>query len=523
MSHIGFRSSRLSALKAWGIASVVAGVGVAAPVAAATFHYKHHVMGMTGTPTPGAQETVAEIVLALTGGPALPAAEVSWPYSYDLSPFLTVTGDKAYRASDVNWTVLEGSLPQGLSLGTDGRISGTPTTKDLVGAGFTVKASYKGKDGQQVFTIVVNGAELHVSQLALGELHTCALTPLGGVKCWGVDSSGMYGASGVLGQGKNIGFSRTPVDVKGLTSGVVSLSAGTYHTCAITATGGVTCWGTNGSGQLGNGSLTASNVPVSVTGLQSGVIALTGGRQHTCALTAAGAAVCWGSDVVGQLGNDASLVDQPAPAVVQGLTEGVTALSAGTYHTCAAVSGGAKCWGYDVHGQLGNDTATANRSTPVDVLGLTAGVATVAAGGNHACALTTGGGLKCWGYDAGQLGNDVAFVNKPTPVNVMGLMEGVTSVIAGLNHTCATTATGLKCWGDNSSGQLGTGNTTSSGIPVAVTGLGAGVTSIATGQSSNHTCALVGERAMCWGVNNFGQLGDNTLTSRSVPTAVVMP
>src|SRR5690606_25399337 len=95
--------------------------------------------------------------------------------------------------------------------------------------------------------------------------------------------------------------------------------------------------------------------------------------------------------------------------------------------------------------------------TPVDVLGLTSGVASVSAGSNHTCAVTTAGGLKCWGWDSfGQLGNDAALTSQPTPVDVLGLTSGVSSVSAGDRHTCAvTTAGGLKCWGSDNYGQLG--------------------------------------------------------------------
>ena len=113
--------------------------------------------------------------------------------------------------------IIAGALPAGLSLGSDGVISGTPTTKDLVGSSFQVKASYKGKDGQQVYTIVVNGQTLHVTQIALGGSHTCAVTTSGGAKCWG------YNGAGQLGTGTQTD-SWVPVNVRGLTSGVLTSS-----------------------------------------------------------------------------------------------------------------------------------------------------------------------------------------------------------------------------------------------------------------------------------------------------------
>ena len=97
-------------------------------------------------------------MVALTGGTGLPAGEVSWPYSYDLKQLLSVTGDRGWSLANVSWSLSSGSMPAGLSLGSDGVISGIPTTKDLIGSSFQVKASYKGKDGQQLYTIVLTSS-----------------------------------------------------------------------------------------------------------------------------------------------------------------------------------------------------------------------------------------------------------------------------------------------------------------------------------------------------------------------------
>ena len=127
-------------------------------------------------------------------------------------------------------------------------------------------------------------------------------------------------------------------------------------------------------------------------------------------------------------------------------------------------AGGLKCW--ELSGEVGDET-TADRSPPVDVAGLTSGVATVSLGRGHTCAVTTAGGVKCLGSNEfGQLG-DGTTADITTPLDVVGLKSGVAAVSAGRRHTCAvTTEGGLKCWGNNFSGQLGDGTTRDRTTPV---------------------------------------------------------
>ena len=342
--------------------------------------------------------------------------------------------------------------------------------------------------------------------IATGGEHTCGLTTGGGVKCWGRNNYGQ------LGNGTTTD-SATPVDVAGLTSGVIAIEAGAYHTCAITNSG-VLCWGENSQGQLGDGTTTNRTAPVFVSGLANSTLAVSAGYYHTCALTASGGVKCWGDNANGQIG-DGTTTDRLTPVNVSGLTSGVSAIAIGGFlaegFSCALLaSGGMQCWGYNGQGQLGDGTLNSS-ATPVDVSGLTSGVALISAGGAHTCALTTSGGVKCWGNNySGQVGDGTS-ETRETPTNVSGLASGVSSVIAGGEHTCALTSNGgAKCWGLNSYGQLGDGTTTSSSTPVSVSGLTDGTTAVMTGMSY-HSCArTLSDGLKCWGLNLYGQLGDGT-------------
>jgi alpha-tubulin suppressor-like RCC1 family protein len=299
-----------------------------------------------------------------------------------------------------------------------------------------------------------------VIAIAAGGDQTCALTKAGALKCWG----GNY--YGEVGDGTKTNR-LTPVTI---TSRIAAVSAGASHTCALTEAGGVKCWGGNWAGQLGNGTTMERLFPVNVNGLNGSVAAVTAGNFHTCALTDTGGVLCWGENLSGQLG-DGTRTERLSPVGVHGLSGGAIAIAAGSGHTCAlTTAGGVKCWGGNSVGQLGDGTTT-DRLTPVNVKGLTSGVIAIAAGEAHTCALTGAGGVKCWGFNEfGQLGNGTT-TDQPTPARVMGLTSGVIAISAGLEHTCALAkAGGVECWGDDSHGDLGIGTTIPRDAPVPVPG-----------------------------------------------------
>ena len=428
--------------------------------------------------------------------------------------------------------------------------------------------------------------------------HSCAVMDSGSVECWGANSAGQ------LGDGTTTARS-TAVAVVGLGAEVVAVTAGPLHTCALTAGGAVKCWGQNVFGQLGDGTTTSRTTPVDVVGLGSGVTAVSAGGNHTCAVMDSGGVRCWGANSSGEVG-DGSTTARSQPVDVSGLGSGVTAVSAGLTSTCAVVSGGAKCWGANNSGQVGDGTIT-NRSTPTDVFGLASGVGQVTAGDTHSCAVMTDGSADCWGANIskqlgdgtiqtrltpvvaaavgsnvtsisigpsvvaaavtvcvgtggggectnetvnsfasstciltttgttecfgynffGQLG-DGTLSTRSTPAEVHGLGSGVTALSTGIGwHGCAIAASAAHCWGSDLAGELGNGSTVPYAsyqnprytTPVDVTGLSSGVTALDTGLG--HSCAVVAGTAKCWGSNTVGELGDGTTTARSTPVDVV--
>lgn len=382
----------------------------------------------------------------------------------------------------------------------------TPSVAGVPTGTVTFSADSAALSSASVAAAGVNGS------VSVGGQHTCATTNAGAVRCWGANAFGQLGDNTQT-------QSTVPVDVGGLASGVASIAAGLDFTCALTTAGGVKCWGHNNLGQLGDTTDVDRATPVDVSGLTSGIVAISAGHFHACALTNVGAVKCWGANSAGQLGDNSGL-DQLAPVDVTNLSGGVASISAGSEHTCAVTTaGGALCWGSNAKGSIGDGTNT-DRPIPTNVSGLTSGVSAVAAGMDFTCAIT-GTGVKCWGDNVSKQLGDGSTSQRDTPVPVSGLSGTATALATGGSHACMLNSAGaLKCWGANSSGQLGNGQILATSAPVSPVGfVSSGGFSIAAG--SAHTCAVDSTAALrCWGLNANGQIGDGSINLADAPNDV---
>lgn len=339
----------------------------------------------------------------------------------------------------------------------------------------------------------------------------------GTVRCWGAGGRGELGNDSLVGSG-------VPVDVRAV-SNATAVAAGATHSCALVAGGAVKCWGSNDYGELGNGGMGSSSVPVDVVGI-SGATAIAAGGGHSCALLPGGVVKCWGHGLSGELGNNTHNSSN-VPVTVAGIT-GATAITAsGEFQdplrgfSCALVAGAVECWGSGDLGQLGGGIFGPDSATPVAVPGIT-GASAVSSGRWHACALVTGGTVKCWGDDSsGQLGDGVISIGGRVPVDVQEV-SGATAIGAGGAQSCAVIAGGgVKCWGEGTLGQLGNGSTDDSVAPVDVSGI-SGATRLTVGGA--HSCVLVAAGAVkCWGYGRTGELGRNAWVDSPVPVDLFDP
>mgnify|MGYP000864895738 CR=1 FL=1 len=320
-------------------------------------------------------------------------------------------------------------------------------------------------------------------------------------------------------------------------------SASFYHSCAIALNGRAYCWGSGNSGKLGNGSTASSRVPVAVN--TSGVLAgktikqISAGENHTCAIASDNRAYCWGSNKNGQLGNG-STADSRVPVAVNtsGVLVGKTIkeVTTGGFHTCALdTSSKMYCWGLNSSGRLGGGLTSILSNVPVAVnmSGALAGktIKQMSTGYSSTCAIASDNRAYCWGSgNNGQLGNgSTADSRVPVAVNMSGALVGKTikQILAGGDHGCVVASDDkMYCWGLNNNGELGNNSSVNSSVPVAVNadGVLAGKTIRQMSAGFSSTCAVdSGYGIYCWGYNSNGQLGNNSTNNSRVPTYVYVP
>ncbi|MEP6835041.1 MAG: hypothetical protein ABJB74_16765 [Gemmatimonas sp.] len=313
---------------------------------------------------------------------------------------------------------------------------------------------------------------------------------------------------------QNVLTAKQTVTVSVLSNQPIQIAAGLSHTCALTDAGFAYCWGLNSTGQLGTGNVTSQSVPTPTNGSVP-FTAIAPGAKHTCALAITTVVYCWGYGVQGQLGNGTT-TDRTTPTPVTG-TQSFSAVTAGGSHSCALTTqGAAYCWGSGANGKLGNG-AIVDRTVPELVTMSGIALIGISAGGSHTCG-TAVTGIYCWGSGTfGQLG-DGANVDRTLPTRVPS-GQSFLEVVAGTNHTCARASDGpAYCWGAGSHGQLGNSSTADRSIPALVEG-GLQFFQITAGDS--HTCGLVNTgAAFCWGAGEQGQLGNGSTSNKSSPSLV---
>ena len=385
-----------------------------------------------------------------------------------------------------------------VSTGADGIASpGTWTLGDVTG------------DQQLIATVEAARFALHATgtgtavhlvptSVSAGGFATCAITASGLVSCWGQQP--------LVGDGGSANTS-SPTPTKGSVS-FTSLRGSPTHFCGVAVDKSIWCWGINGLADT-TGTNAGSTTPQQLGSTRTWTL-VAPGYAHNCAIASDGLTYCWGDNSAGQLG-DRTTTRRFAPAPIYGGYQFST-ITSGSYHSCGLASGAAYCWGSNTSGQLGNGT-TANSLSPTAVSGgLT--FQSIGAGEALTCALTTDGKAYCWGTISAATPQQLTPKAYPTAPTF-------TQLAVGGAHACALTADGTAyCWGNNSGGQLGDSTTTNRADPVPVAG-GMKFKSISAGYE--HTCAQTLDGSVaCWGLNSVGELGDNQTGPRIVPRYVVI-
>ena len=390
--------------------------------------------------------------------------------------------------------------------------------------------------------VYTEGALLNekIVSVSSGTEHTCAISFSQKLFCWGLNGYSQLGDGTTIRQIAPVAVFNNSGLVDNKT--VKSVSVGSFSTCAISSEDKAYCWGFNNNGQLGTGNTNNSALPVFVSGdglinsQKVKMISLSPGTNSsfTCAINADNKPFCWGFGTNGQLGNGSSTTSySPVPVSTGEMPAGgtVKAISTGESHSCVIASDDKPyCWGLNIDGQLGvanNDP----KNVPTAVMGLPGNgtVKMISAGNNHTCAIAFNNNVYCWGLNTnGQLGDSTTLPKYMPTASVGGALNNkmIISVSAGGYHTCAMDSFGIDyCWGLNDNGQLGDGTLTSKLTSSTVTTISPkAFSSIAIGGGSNHICGTIiadtPTESYCWGAGANGVLGNGNTLESSIPVLV---
>ncbi len=349
----------------------------------------------------------------------------------------------------------------------------------------------------------------HWTRITAGYKMTCGIRTSAELYCWGDNEHGQVGD----GTSEN----RDAPTAIGMNLEWNSVYSMVDHSCGILTNKIGVCWGNNEHGQVGDGTSVNRNAPTAIIA-QNVLTKVDGGFQHSCAITISKEIKCWGRNQFGQLGSGDD-VNQLAPIGINAQQAWMD-ITAGSYHTCGTtISNQAYCWGLNQFGQLGNGTTT-NRNSPGQV---SEGILWISinAGLYHTCGINQSGEAFCWGLnDKNQLGSTRNQSQWPYPDKVKTENQWI-SISAGRSHSCGLTDTGeALCWGGNQYGQLGDSTQIDRALPISVHGnhtwknVEAGI---------RHTCGVTTTgMGYCWGNNLDGQLGTYTDLIQSYPKKVVI-
>ncbi|MCL2793310.1 MAG: hypothetical protein FWD87_09485 [Spirochaetaceae bacterium] len=358
--------------------------------------------------------------------------------------------------------------------------------------------------------------------VSAGSSHTVAIRTGGALWTWGSNREGQLG-NGTVGAFTN---SNTPIQVTMATvtlpvptvNTVTAVAAGNSHTLVIGANGTLWGWGNSDNGQTGLRMLGGTPTAPLQAGIATNWASVSAGAFHTVAVTTNGQLWAWGNNQFGQLGNGTT-TNHDVPVRI-GTATNWASVSAGERHTVAVTTTGQLwAWGRNWDGATGLDTTSGNTLTPTRV-GIATNWASVSAGAFHTVAVTTNGQLWAWGdRGQGRLGDGESWGNQNTPIRI-GDATNWRAVSAGAIHTVAIRMDGtLWAWGSNANGQTGLGIT--SGNTLIPTRVGETTNWVSVSAGSGHTMAIrEGNTLWGWGANSSGQLGDGTTTQRNAPHQV---